>query len=84
MGKELFVEATVDQLILRTLNDAKSAFAAFYFNDAGGFFETFRRAGRVPGWCADPAPSLRRYRRAHELGSFGRPLSACGPRQLHR
>lgn len=42
MGKELFIETTADQLILRTLNDAKSAFAAFYFNDAGGFFETFR------------------------------------------
>lgn len=43
VGKELFIEATADQLILRTLNDAKSAFAAFYFNDAGGFFESFRR-----------------------------------------
>lgn len=43
VGKELFIETTGDQLILRTLNDAKSAFAAFYFNDSGGFFETFRR-----------------------------------------
>lgn len=42
VGKELFIEATADQLILRTLNDAKSAFAAFYFNDSGGFFESFR------------------------------------------
>ncbi|CAM9760844.1 unnamed protein product, partial [Scytosiphon promiscuus] len=42
VGKELFIETTADQLILRTLNDAKSAFAAFYFNDSGGFFETFR------------------------------------------
>ena len=43
VGKELFIETTADQLILRTLNDAKSAFAAFYFNESGGFFETFRR-----------------------------------------
>ncbi|CAM9211288.1 unnamed protein product [Ectocarpus sp. 6 AP-2014] len=46
VGKELFIETTGDQLILRTLNDAKSAFAAFYFNDSGGFFETFRRGWR--------------------------------------
>ncbi|CAM9903660.1 unnamed protein product, partial [Choristocarpus tenellus] len=38
VGKELFMETTSDQLILRTLNDSKSAFAAFYFQNTG-FFE---------------------------------------------
>ncbi|CAM9637359.1 unnamed protein product [Ascophyllum nodosum] len=49
IGKELFIETTADQLVLRTLNDAKSAFSAFYFNNSGGFFETFR--------CSDSRPS---------------------------
>jgi len=31
IGKELFIEADGDQLVLRTLNDARSAFTAFYF-----------------------------------------------------
>lgn len=69
VGKELFIEATVDQLILRTLNDAKSAFAAFYFNDSGGFFESFRRARRpdsmihlpllIDAVCLFETPSVR-------------------------
>ncbi|CAN0338658.1 unnamed protein product, partial [Hapterophycus canaliculatus] len=53
VGKELFIETTADQLILRTLNDAKSAFAAFYFNDSGGFFETFRREADGRDWFAE-------------------------------
>eukprot|EP00903_Cladosiphon_okamuranus_P013829 g12869.t2 len=50
VGKELFIETTADQLILRTLNDAKSAFAAFYFNDSGGFFETCDVSKQGEGW----------------------------------
>lgn len=55
IGKELFIEATADQLVLRTLNDAKSAFSAFYFNDEGGFFETFRHVSEGEGGrgCCD-------------------------------
>ncbi|CAM9580845.1 unnamed protein product, partial [Phaeothamnion confervicola] len=40
VGKELFLEGTSQRLILRTLNDAKSCFCAFYFVN-NGFFETF-------------------------------------------
>lgn len=32
IGKDLFIEADHDQLVLRTLNDSKSAFSAFYLN----------------------------------------------------
>ncbi|CAM9753335.1 unnamed protein product, partial [Ectocarpus sp. 12 AP-2014] len=57
VGKELFIETTGDQLILRTLNDAKSAFAAFYFNDSGGFFETFRCDASKDGFDSTQASS---------------------------
>ncbi|CAM9198955.1 unnamed protein product [Chrysoparadoxa australica] len=41
VGKELCVEAKPKELILRTLNDAKSAYAAFRFHD-NGFFDSFK------------------------------------------
>lgn len=31
IGKELFLEVDDNQMVMRTLNDAKSAFSAFYF-----------------------------------------------------
>lgn len=31
IGKELFLEVDENQMVMRTLNDAKSAFSAFYF-----------------------------------------------------
>ena len=40
VGKELLIEGTADSLVLRTVNDTRSAYAAVYFG--AGFFEAFR------------------------------------------
>jgi Rad9 len=40
VGKELVIEGTPDKLVLRTLNDTKSAYAGISFSQ--GFFELFR------------------------------------------
>ena len=40
VGKELLIEGTPDRLVLRTLNDSKSAYAAVFLHRE--FFEHFR------------------------------------------
>jgi hypothetical protein len=40
VGKEMQLEASGGQLVLRTLNDSRTAFVALYFNEE--FFESFR------------------------------------------
>eukprot|EP00953_Heterococcus_sp_UTEX-ZZ885_P037693 19348-Heterococcus_DN1.PRE.1 len=40
VGKELVIEGTPDKLVLRTINDTKSAYAMITFSQ--GFFELFR------------------------------------------
>ena len=42
VGKELLIEADADRFVLRTLNDAKTAFVKFQFRPA--FFERYSAA----------------------------------------